>query len=208
MIKLPDNFRKVIHTPDYVEVKLNKYWTDNTSENIPAITARLIGMKVEYQYAMDNLPNTKWYYGTGNLDEKSKFRSHTRLDIGYGLPLKNFNTKNLGFELFSEKAYRLKLARKMGKQVVKDHIFGTTEVGVQTFKTYKQSGWDIDFMTNEYIPQTLYQHLISRLHKSEHQKEDMYDTNGVARGLHTMNEKISLLHYKEANVQLPLFVHR
>ena len=208
MIRLPDNFSKVIFDSDYVEHRLNTYWNNYSDYNIPAIRARLRGMKTEYQDAMDNLPNTEWYYGTGNLDEKSKFRSHTRLDIGYGLPLKDFNTKTLGFEFFSEKALQLKLARKMGKQVVKDHILGTTEVGVQTFKTYMESGWDLNYMTNKYIPQTLYQYLISRLHKSEHQKEEDEDKSGVARGKHTMEEKISLLHYKEVDIPLPLHVFR
>jgi len=208
MIRLPDNFSKVIFDSDYVEHCLNRYWIDYGLHNIPAISARLLGMKTEYQYAMDNLPNTEWYYGTGNLDEKSKFRSHTRLDIGYGLPLKDFNTNTLGFEFFTEKALQLKLARKMGKQVVNDHIFGSTEIGVQTFKTYMESGWNLTYMTNEYIPQTLYQHLICRLHKSEHQKEDKNDKNGVARGKHTMEEKISLLHYREVDIPLPLHVFR
>jgi hypothetical protein len=208
MIRLPDNFSKVISSPDYVEVRLNQYWNNYSDYNIPAIRARLLGMKTEYQYAMDNQPNTEWYYGTGNLDKTSKFRSHTRLDIGYGLPLKDFYTKTLGFELFSEKALQLKLDRKMGKQVVKDHIFGSTEIGVQNFKTYIESEWDLDYMTNEYIPQTLYQHFISRLHKSEHQKEEADDKSGVARGKHTIEEKTSLLHYKEVDIPLPLKVVR
>ena len=63
-------------------------------------------------------------------------------------------------------------------------------------------------MLNEYIPQTLYQYSLCRLLKSEHQKEDKDDTNGVARGKHTLMEKINLLHYKESNIPLPLRVHK
>jgi len=49
---------------------------------------------------------------------------------------------------------------------------------------------------------------VCRLLKGEHQKEDEDDTNGVARDKHSLEEKISLLHYKESNVPLPLRVHR
>ena len=119
-----------------------------------------------------------------------------------------FIPKNIRFELFSENAYDLKINGKMGKKITKDHIFGTTEVGIQMFDTYKDSDWDTDYMLNEYIPQTLYQYSLCRLLKSEHQKEDKDDTNGVARGKHTMKEKISLLHYKESGITLPLKVHK
>ena len=43
--------------------------------------------------------------------------------------------------------------------------------------------------------------------KSEHQKQDEDDTTGVARGKHTIEEKISMKHY-EGIVDLPLVVDR
>jgi hypothetical protein len=208
MIRLPDNFSKVIFDSDYVEHRLNTYWQNYSDYNIGAIKGRLLSTKGEYLYGVSELPNTEWYFGTGNLDETSKFTAHLRLEIGYGLPLINFNMSTLGFQFFSEKALQLKLARKMGKQVVDDHIFGSTEIGKKTFKTYMESEWDLDYMTNEYIPQTLYQHLICRLHKFEHQKEKAGAKSGVARNKHSMEEKISLLHYNEADIPLPLHVFR
>tara|TARA_A100001201_G_C4085071_1_gene200183 strand:+ start:1274 stop:1903 length:630 start_codon:yes stop_codon:yes gene_type:complete len=208
MILLPEKFSKVIDDPTWVNTCLINYWQTYRKYNIPCIEGRLLGMKEEYTHAMKYLPETEWYYGNGDLEQITKFRSHTRLDIGYGLPLINFNTKALRFELFSQGAYELKLARKMGKQVVKDHTFGTTEVGVTTFKVYKESEWDLDFMTNEYIPNTLYQYTITKLLKKEHQKIDEDDKNGVARGKHTIEEKNQLAHYKEVNIPIPLIAHR
>jgi hypothetical protein len=208
-IILPENFAKHLSSPDYVNDCLNYYWTDNKITLLPAMESRLIGLRAEWENASKYPETFAMFYGDGDLKTRtSKFRSFTRLAIGYQLLFGTFIPKATRFELFSEGAYHLKKKRKMGKKVTKDHIFGTTRTGVEAFSTYEDSGWDLDYMLNEYVPQTLYQHIVCRLLKGEHQKEDEDDTNGVARDKHSLEEKISLLHYKESNVPLPLRVHR
>ena len=208
-IILPEKFAKHLSSPDYVNDCLNHYWDSHNMTLLPAMESRLLGLKAEWLNALKYPETFKLFYGDGDvINTTSKFRSFTRLALGYNIPFGTFIPKNIRFELFSENAYDLKINGKMGKKITKDHIFGTTEVGIQMFDTYKDSDWDTDYMLNEYIPQTLYQYSLCRLLKSEHQKEDKDDTNGVARGKHTMKEKISLLHYKESGITLPLKVHK
>tara|TARA_R110000824_G_scaffold146267_16_gene315006 strand:- start:2607 stop:3251 length:645 start_codon:yes stop_codon:yes gene_type:complete len=208
-ITLPQKFAKHLTSPNYVNDCLNYYWDTHGMALLPAMESRLLGLKAEWLNALKYPETFKLFYGDGDIiNTTSKFRSFTRLALGYNIPFGTFIPKNIRFELFSENAYDLKINGKMGKKITKDHIFGTTEVGIQMFDAYKDSDWDTDYMLNEYIPQTLYQYSLCRLLKSEHQKEDKDDTNGVARGKHTLNEKISLLHYKESNITLPLKVHK
>lgn len=208
-IIVPEKFANHLSSPNYVSDCLNHYWNKHDKILLPAMESRLIGLKAEWENASKYPETFKAFYGDGNVvDTTSKFRSFTRLALGYNLPFGTFTPKNVRFELFSENAYDLKVNGKMGKKVTKDHIFGTTEVGVQMFDNYLNSNWDMDYMLNEYIPQTLYQYSLCRLLKSEHQKEDNDDTNGVARGKHTLTEKISLLHYKESGIPLPLQVYK
>ena len=208
MIIIPEQFAINLNDADYVNKCLNDYWDSYSDMTIPTVEARLLGLKTEYLYALSKLPETEWYYGTGNLvDETSKFRSYTRLGIGYNLPLYNFTSSKLGFQIYSENAYMLKIQKKIGKNLTYDHIFGVTEVGVETFSKYLNCDWDLDYIVNEYIPNNLYQHFECRMLKSEHQKQDEDDTTGVARGKHTIEEKISMKHY-EGIVDLPLVVDR
>ena len=53
----------------------------------------------------------------------------------------------------------------------------------------------------------MYQYLQARILKGEHQKENEDDTTGVARGKHTMEQKIALEHYKGV-IPLPLVIDR
>tara|TARA_R110002020_G_scaffold420545_1_gene629684 strand:+ start:1180 stop:1815 length:636 start_codon:yes stop_codon:yes gene_type:complete len=208
MIIIPEQFAINLNDADYVNKCLNDYWDSYSDMTIPAVEARLLGLKTEYQYAIEKRPETKWYYGTGDVkNETSKYRSYLRLGIGYNLPLYKFTSKILGFEIFSKEAYILKIKKMIGKNLTKDHIFGVTDVGIETFSNYICCDWDLDYMVNEYIPNNLYQHFECRMLKSEHQKQDEYDTNGVARGKHTIEEKISMKHYEDV-VDLPLVINR
>ena len=65
---------------------------------------------------------------------------------------------------------------------------------------------DLEYMLENYIPETMYQHIICEMLKSEHQETD--DKPGVARGKHTLDEKILLNHYKEVGIITPLIVDR
>ena len=76
-----------------------------------------------------------------------------------------------------------------------DHLFGTTEVGLQVFLAYKNSGWDMEYMLDEWLPQHLYLWLQVRILKSEHQGQ-----GSIKRGKHSLEEKTALVHYNEANI--------
>jgi len=208
-IILPEKFAKHLSSPNYVNNCLNYYWNKHNKILLPAIESRLIGLRGEWENASKYPDTFKAFYGNGDIiNQTSVFRSYTRLASGYNIKFNTFKTTILRFELFSEAAYALKLDKKIGNKLTPDHIFGTTEVGVQMFEAYKNSYWDLDYMLNEYIPKNIYQHSICRILKSEHQKENKDDSNGIARGKHTLNEKISMLHYKESGIPLPLRVHK
>ena len=83
----------------------------------------------------------------------------------------------------------------MGKKCVDDHLFGVTEVGNAMFMEYKNSGWDLNYVLNEWLPQHLYLWLQVKILKTEHQGD-----GSVKRGKHTLEEKTSLVHYDEANI--------
>ena len=84
MIILPEQFAVNLDDADYVNKCLNDYWDSYSHMTIPTIEARLLGLKTEYLYAMERLPNTEWYYRNGDIvNQTSKFRSYTRLGIGY-----------------------------------------------------------------------------------------------------------------------------
>ena len=208
-ITIPEQFAKCLTSPDYVNDCLNHYWKNKSGILIPAIESRLSGLKAEWENASKYPETFTMFYGNGDIvDKTSKYRSFLRLASGYNILFGTFIPANTRFELFTEEAYSLKLNNKIGNKTTKDHIFGTTTIGVQMFTAYIDSNWNMEYMLNEYIPQTLYQSSICRMLKSEHQKENVDDTNGVARGKHTLIEKINLLHYKESNIPLPLRVHK
>ena len=133
----------------------------------------------------------------GDLDNPNttgKFKSTLRLTLGYNLLTPTLTQAKIG--LYSEKALNLRLNDpKWDDYVTDDHVFGTTEVGLQTFLNYKNSGWDMKYMLNEWLPQHLYLWLQIRILKSEHQGD-----GSVKRGKHTLEEKTSLVHYDEANI--------
>ena len=136
---------------------------------------------------------------------KGKFRSSLRIDLGYdGLAI-SLSKTNVGFELFSEKAYDAKNNRELSKTVV-DHILGVTDVGVDIFVQYKNTSWNERYMCEEWLPNNLGKFLTCRILKGEHQKENSKDTNGIARGKHTLEQKMKLEHYKEIGIPLPLIV--
>jgi len=208
-ITIPEQFAKCLTSPDYVNDCLNYYWKNKSGILIPAIESRLLALKTEWKNASKYPETFEAFYGNGNIiNRTSKYRSFLRLAGGYNILFGTFISDNTRFELYSEDAYELKLTRKIGKKLTSDHIFGTTEIGVKMFKNYVDSNWDVKYMSNEYVPQTLHLNCICRILKSEHQKENVDDTSGVARGKHTLIEKVRLLHYIECGIPLPLQVHK
>ena len=213
-ITIPEKFARVLEEPDYINDCFNYYWTNKKKTLVPLMENRLIGLKEEYKHATKNTDIFNDHYSGGDLINKTgKFRSYLRLGAGYNMLFGTFTPSKLGFGLYSEGAYSLFINSKMkdvngNKLTTEDHIFGTTDMGVRMFTTYRDSGWNLDFMVNEYVPENLYQYFVCTLLKGEHQKESKDDTKGVARGKHTLVEKTSLVHYKECNIALPLITHK
>ena len=205
---LPNELAKYLQSPDYVNDCLN-YYIKNTYQDIkPAVEGRLLGLKAEWDYVSKNPKVFELPYGNGDLvNRTSKFRSYTRLASGYNILFGTFTSKNTRFEIFTNEAYDLKIQRKIGKKLTDDHMFGTTSIGVNMFTSYS-TDWDVKRMVEEYIPKNLYQQMICRMLKTQHQKEDEDSKKGVARDKHTLEEKISLAHYKEVDIPLPLVVNR
>ena len=81
-----------------------------------------------------------------------------------------------------------------------------TDVGVDIFVQYKNTSWNERYMCEEWLPNNLGKFLTCRILKGEHQKENSKDTNGIARGKHTLEQKMKLEHYKEIGIPLPLIV--
>ena len=109
-IILPEKFAKHLSSPDYVNDCLNHYWDSHNMTLLPAMESRLLGLKAEWLNALKYPETFKLFYGDGDvINTTSKFRSFTRLALGYNIPFGTFIPKNIRFELFSENAYDLKI---------------------------------------------------------------------------------------------------
>ena len=196
MIKLPKQMRDKIDNYSLVEDRLSDYWNTNKEIIQGYLKGRLLGVRAEFESHQSTLNFffIDKYVGDLDLeDTTSKFKSGLRLTLGYGGLTPTLTHDMIG--LFSEKALELKLNRKMGKKCVSDHLFGVTEVGNAMFIAYKNSGWDTNYIVNEWLPEHLFLWLQVKILKTEHQGD-----GSIKRGKHTLDEKISLVHYEEANV--------
>ena len=185
-----------IDNSDLLESRLSDYWNNNKELICGYAHSRLLGVKTEYEALNSFLSDENYETYVGNLDNPNttgKFKSTLRLTLGYNLLTPTLTQDMIG--LYSEEALELKLNRKMGDKCTNDHLFGTTEVGLQVFLAYKNSGWDIEYMLTEWLPQHLYLWLQVKILKSEHQGE-----GSIKRGKHTLEEKTALVHYDEANI--------
>ena len=196
MIKLPQNMKNKIDNSDLVESRLSDYWNENKGTIKGYLRGSLLGDKVKLETLQSTLNSEDIDKYVGDLDKPnttSKYKSSLRLSLGYGGLTPTLTHKMIG--LYSERALDLKLNKKMGKKCVDDHLFGVTEVGNAMFMEYKNSGWDLNYVLNEWLPQHLYLWLQVKILKTEHQGD-----GSVKRGKHTLQEKISLVHYDEANI--------
>ena len=201
LIELPQEMRNKITNPTLVEKRLSDYWNNNISLIEGYSTARLLGVKAEYEALGHYLSDEDFDQYVGDLDNPNttgKFKSTLRLTLGYNLLTPTLTHSVVG--LFSSKALQLKLKRAMGDSCTEDHLFGVTEIGTQVFLAYKNSDWDLDYIVNEWLPQHLYLWLTVKILKAEHQGD-----NSIARGKHTLEEKVALQHYDDVNV--PIEVH-
>ena len=196
MINLPQNMKDKIDNSDLVESRLSDYWNENKGTIKGYLRGSLLGDKVKLETLQSTLNSEDIDKYVGDLDKPnttSKYKSSLRLSLGYGGLTPTLTHKMIG--LYSERALDLKLNKKMGKKCVDDHLFGVTEVGNAMFMEYKNSGWDLNYVLNEWLPQHLYLWLQVKILKTEHQGD-----GSVKRGKHTLEEKISLVHYDEANI--------
>lgn len=185
-----------IDNSDLVESRLSDYWNENKGTIKGYLRGSLLGDKVKLETLQSTLNSEDIDKYVGDLDKPnttSKYKSSLRLSLGYGGLTPTLTHKMIG--LYSERALDLKLNKKMGKKCVDDHLFGVTEVGNAMFMEYKNSGWDLNYVLNEWLPQHLYLWLQVKILKTEHQGD-----GSVKRGKHTLQEKISLVHYDEANI--------
>ena len=185
-----------IDNSDLVESRLSDYWNENKGTIKGYLRGSLLGDKVKLETLQSTLNSEDIDKYVGDLDKPnttSKYKSSLRLSLGYGGLTPTLTHKMIG--LYSERALDLKLNKKMGKKCVDDHLFGVTEVGNAMFMEYKNSGWDLNYVLNEWLPKHLFLWLQVKILKTEHQGD-----GSVKRGKHTLQEKISLVHYDEANI--------
>jgi len=203
---LPNDFAKQLSDADYVNDCI-QYYLSNKYEYIkPTIKGRLLGLKAEWLNALKYPELFEKLYSNGDLKNKTgMFRSYLRLASGYNLLHRTFSPSTIGFQLHTKKAFIAKQS-KSNQVITSDHIFGTTTSGVEMFTAFNNSDFDLDYMVDIYIPDSMYQNIVCEMLKSEHQETD--DKPGVARGKHTLEEKILLNHYKEVGIVTPLIVER
>tara|TARA_R100000008_G_C3523111_1_gene135105 strand:+ start:136 stop:753 length:618 start_codon:yes stop_codon:yes gene_type:complete len=203
------NIKLPVNNVELVNKGLSNYWSKNKNTLQGYFYNKLHRVKCGYESAINN-PYDKnlfeKYYSNGDVkNNKGKFRSSLRIDLGYDGLVIPLSKSNVGFELFSEKAYDAKINRELYKTVV-DHILGVTDVGVDIFVEYKNTNWDVKYMCEEWLPNNLSNFLTCRILKGEHQKENDKDSNGIARGQHSLEQKMLLEHYKEVGIPTPLIV--
>jgi hypothetical protein len=221
-ITLPDSLKNILTQPDYVEDGMNSYWNRNNDFIKTWLGAHLEGNKTTYQKLASS--GIQKAFST-NLDNPSKglgtFRSGLRHPLGYSA-LPAFIAKSLGFQLWSESALRLRQTitnhRATGcltkflpdsghGAIISDHLTGTTASGVCIFKTYRDSNWDLGYILNEWLPDSLINHLTVLIRQEEHQEDKVTGKKGIPRGdIFSLEEKLNGLHYKEAGITLPLKV--
>ena len=103
-IKLPKEFKKIISSPEYVEVRLTSYWRKNKKDVCDWIGPELQAQKLKYELYSKNSCRV---FST-DLDNpqrgKGKFKSQLRFNLGYGAML-GFSDAQLGFKIYSQKAF-------------------------------------------------------------------------------------------------------
>ena len=206
-IKLPDNFKKIITFPDYIESSLSSYWRKNKKDVHDWLGPVLKSQKLLYY----ELEKTNSRVFSTNLDNpkrgEGKFKSQLRFNLGYGALL-SFSDTQLGFKLYSQKAFDFLKEERTDNEITGDHFFGTTPTGASLFKKYRDVDWNLDYILNDYIPNGLYKFLrVNILDVGEHTK-GQNGNSGIVRGdkLFNMEEKEKGLHYSTAGIALPLLV--
>lgn len=218
-IILPENFKKIITEPSYVENGINYYWNNHQNHIKNWLGPHLEGSKKTYLDLESNPPEKGF---STNLDNPEvgygTFRSNLRHSLGYSA-LPELTPINLEFQLWSPKAIEIRKAvtnpRASGcmttclpkNTLVEDHFCGSTASAVRLFKTYRDSNWDLHYILNEWLPNELINYITVIILHNEHQENTDTGKKGIARGdVFTLDEKIQGKHYLEADIELPLIV--
>ena len=79
--------------------------------------------------------------------------------------------------------------------------------GLQIFKTYRDCGWDLDYILQEWLPNEIINYLIVLVRHEDHQFDEAIGKKGIPRGdVFSLDEKLSGKHYEHAGIPLPLLV--
>ena len=85
--------------------------------------------------------------------------------------------------------------RKM-KLITDDHLFGTTLIGRIVLEAFIDSGCNIDYMVNGWLPDHLYLWSRAIITREEHKADNL------GRNTHSYEDKLCMIHYLEANIVL------
>jgi len=112
--------------------------------------------------------------------EKSRWNRFYRLNFGYGL----FGVNGFSSGICSYESSKLD---KSTKQLINDHYIGAVEIGNYTHSELKKCNYDLDYMTNEWLPKNLYLWMTILVTKHEHSL--------IPRNKHSFEEKLKMNHY-------------
>tara|TARA_Y100000310_G_C20570106_1_gene757576 strand:+ start:32 stop:748 length:717 start_codon:yes stop_codon:yes gene_type:complete len=221
-ITLPDDFRKIVTQPNYVEDGINQYWNINEDYIKTWLGGYLLGNKTTYEYFKQNDLTEGFSTDLDNpLNGLGAYRANLRHPLGY-TALPKLTSSSLGFQLWSEPALRLRQTVTNPKatgcltsflpesglgSIITDHFTGTTAAAACIFKTYRDSNWDLDYILNEWLPSQLINYITVLIRHEEHQEDKKTGQKGISRGnVFTLEQKMAGEHYSHAGVPLPLRV--
>lgn len=220
-IKLPDSFSNILTHPNFVENRLNEWWSIYKNDVLIWLEGQLRGEKFKYDWYLgkEEEGNPCKYFSTDFIDPevgKGKFKSTLRHQLAYSA-IPEFTAKKLGFGIWSEGA--LQVRERLGGnkgcfvdvikgKVTQDHIIGATPAACASFVEYRDSGWDIHYILHDWLPSQLVNYFEILILKSEHQTDTNSLKEAIKRGdkYFSIEDKRKGLHYTQAEVPLPLVV--
>lgn len=107
-----------------------------------------------------------------------------RLEWGYNIFNSAMPTKS---GLCSKRCYSY-IKRKKSGRLVKDHFYGVTEAANEVRRNFEESGFDIDYMVNEWLPNNYHLFVTWQVTPEEHKAEN------IKRAQHTIEEKDNFKH--------------
>ena len=94
-----------------------------------------------------------------------------------------------------QRKYNCSIAQLRKKKLLTDeHVFGTTLIGRRVLQAFIESGFNIKYMVNEWLPNNLYLWATVIITKEEDKP--------LVRNGHSFEQKVNLVHYEEAGIVL------